>query len=388
MSAGLRTFLSGRNWRGRPYLISPFFDFLCSGGLAIIVIFLLILLFPPNAPAFAQEKLALAACMAFLAYLVNDPHFMASYQILYRDYLAKLRRFRTHPELFLRYLAAGVVVPAVMAVYFLYAIAVQDKALFGHAFFAMLIIVGWHYAKQAFGIFIMLSAMKKVFYPRWQRRFFLINSYVVWGTYCIAVLSYDTNYQDYMDTIGGIDYIPRNYFTLSEDMLNYIGGVFVFFGLASLLLAVWDRKNPAYSKTGLIAYLSMYYLLLAAALHPMLILVYPFFHSLQYLLFIYAYRRGEAASQVGNAGGVAVRTVMHQILQSLLFAIGLGVLFFFAIPAFFEGIFNPDNALLLPLTGVFIIFINIHHYFIDNVIWRKENPEVSAYLFFENGEKT
>jgi len=27
------------------------------------------------------------------------------------------------------------------------------------------------------------------------------------------------------------------------------------------------------------------------------------------------------------------------------------------------------------------MFINIHHYFIDNVIWRKENDEVRQYLF-------
>ena len=36
-------------------------------------------------------------------------------------------------------------------------------------------------------------------------------------------------------------------------------------------------------------------------------------------------------------------------------------------------------------TGVFLfafwVFINVHHYFIDNVIWRSENPEVKKYLF-------
>ena len=26
-------------------------------------------------------------------------------------------------------------------------------------------------------------------------------------------------------------------------------------------------------------------------------------------------------------------------------------------------------------------FINIHHYFIDNVIWRRDNPEARRYLF-------
>ena len=30
---------------------------------------------------------------------------------------------------------------------------------------------------------------------------------------------------------------------------------------------------------------------------------------------------------------------------------------------------------------MFWIFINVHHYFLDNVMWRRENPETGKYLF-------
>jgi len=30
---------------------------------------------------------------------------------------------------------------------------------------------------------------------------------------------------------------------------------------------------------------------------------------------------------------------------------------------------------------VFWTFINVHHYVIDNVIWRADNPETRAHLF-------
>ena len=30
---------------------------------------------------------------------------------------------------------------------------------------------------------------------------------------------------------------------------------------------------------------------------------------------------------------------------------------------------------------VFWIFINVHHYFLDNVMWRRENPDTKKYLF-------
>jgi len=27
------------------------------------------------------------------------------------------------------------------------------------------------------------------------------------------------------------------------------------------------------------------------------------------------------------------------------------------------------------------VFVNVHHYFTDNVIWRSQNPETRRYLF-------
>jgi hypothetical protein len=30
---------------------------------------------------------------------------------------------------------------------------------------------------------------------------------------------------------------------------------------------------------------------------------------------------------------------------------------------------------------VFWICINVHHYFLDNVMWRRENPDTRKYLF-------
>jgi hypothetical protein len=30
---------------------------------------------------------------------------------------------------------------------------------------------------------------------------------------------------------------------------------------------------------------------------------------------------------------------------------------------------------------MFYIFINVHHYFLDNVMWRRGNPDVQQYIF-------
>jgi hypothetical protein len=42
-----------------------------------------------------------------------------------------------------------------------------------------------------------------------------------------------------------------------------------------------------------------------------------------------------------------------------------------------------DPVLFGPTVAMFAVtvFINIHHYFIDNVIWRGTNPDMRKYLF-------
>ncbi|MDG1995368.1 MAG: hypothetical protein P8J14_02645 [Emcibacteraceae bacterium] len=60
-----------------------------------------------------------------------------------------------------------------------------------------------------------------------------------------------------------------------------------------------------------------------------------------------------------------------------------GLCGFWIIPMFFDSYIN-QNLIGFSVTGyifIFWVFINIHHYFIDNVIWRKENKDVGKYLF-------
>ena len=49
---------------------------------------------------------------------------------------------------------------------------------------------------------------------------------------------------------------------------------------------------------------------------------------------------------------------------------------FDAFPGYDQAVFGPTLALFIAWT-----FINIHHYFIDNVTWRRENPETRRHLF-------
>ncbi len=367
-------FFTARQWRNRPYLISPFFDFLLAGGFALCVLVVLLAFVPPRGAAFYDQKMILGALLTTLAFLVNDPHFIVSYQLFYRDYRAKLQRFRTRTELWLRYILAGIVVPLAMASYFFYAMMAQRMELFGYAVNAMLLTVAWHYAKQAYGVFIMLSSMKKIYYKPWQRKLFVFNSYVLWGFYSVALLSGGA---PAMQDMWGVEYSVPQWLDLPPELRGLAGLALTLSGFAALFAAIWGKTNPKPSTTGLVAYFSMYYFLLIAWVHPMWIMLYPLFHSLQYLMFVYAYKRGETATKMQAGEPQAITQLKRFVLVALL----CSLLFFDLLPEALSGLFNAGGSLLLPLTASFVVFINIHHYFMDNVIWRKEHTEIPAYLF-------
>jgi hypothetical protein len=85
---------------------------------------------------------------------------------------------------------------------------------------------------------------------------------------------------------------------------------------------------------------------------------------------------------------IARRTVVpsHRTKSSLrrsVWGLVLGWIGFTGLPLLFHASLSPDPTLFGPAVFVFIfvMWINIHHYFIDNVIWRRDNEDVQKYLF-------
>ena len=88
-----------------PSILSPVVDFLCVGGLSIIVLVPLLLS--------GRSDLVLigAGAQAWIATVVNMPHFMASYRLVYRS-----------RETILRHKWASIYVPAILAAYIVVAV--------------------------------------------------------------------------------------------------------------------------------------------------------------------------------------------------------------------------------------------------------------------------
>jgi len=98
-------------------------------------------------------------------------------------------------------------------------------------------------------------------------------------------------------------------------------------------------------------------------------LVVPFFHSLQYLPF--AYRLEKSTMKPGN--WYHVRATVRVMLILLA-----GFVAFEGLPSFLDVTIAP-NAISLPwfFVGCFSVFINIHHFFIDSVVWKFNQKEVA-----------
>ncbi len=71
-----------------------------------------------------------------------------------------------------------------------------------------------------------------------------------------------------------------------------------------------------------------------------------------------------------------------KLIRLAISAIGLAWILFHGIPGMLDGIFVSRKAIPefgslgpTPYFAAIYAFVNMHHYFMDTVIWRRENPD-------------
>ncbi|TPN88166.1 hypothetical protein FJ987_13715 [Mesorhizobium sp. CU2] len=360
------------------YLFGPVADFLMLGGSAFLILPILFLV--PR-----DFEGPLAATMVLVAYAVNYPHFAHSYQIFYRNFGRKLRGDGYDRSLQLRYGFAGIVVPVIMALFFAYGAATSNTRLLGLAANAMFFFVGWHYVKQGYGMLMVDAVLKRKFFDGRDKKVLLVNSYAVW---ILAWLQTNT-------AVTEGQYYGLQYYTFAAP--SWIADIALVAAVASTAATLlmlgnrWRKNGGGLPYNGIIAYVASLYLwILIARINPLWLLVVPALHSLQYLAVVWRYQ-----TNVERDGQDAVSDPEPRILSVLgpryrLRVLGfiaggaaLGYLGFWLIPFVLTALVPYDKQVLGSSLFFFIvlIFINVHHYFLDNVMWRRGNPEVSKYLF-------
>ena len=164
----------------------------------------------------------------------------------------------------------------------------------------------------------------------------------------------------------------------------------VFLATACALLAVlaqkWRREGRLPLLTPLTALLcSIWSWSIYSSIDPLVVYVIPALHSVQYLYFVWLLRTNEAREREGPPWFETSARVRVGLLAAS--ALGLGWVLFHGAPAALDDLLVPRRARFgvsalgtTPYFAALYTFVNIHHFVMDSVIWRRENPE-TRYLF-------
>src|SRR4051812_31665969 len=109
----------------------------------------------------------------YLAFLVNNPHFMASYVLLYWD---KRKELFTNK----RFLWAAIVAPTLILGYMFACIFASSPKYLSYAVNVMYFTVGWHYIKQIYGTVVVTSAKRGYYFTKSESWALKLNLYPVW----------------------------------------------------------------------------------------------------------------------------------------------------------------------------------------------------------------
>jgi hypothetical protein len=356
------------------YLFHPVIDFLLAGGGSILVALPVYLLI--------RDKQAVEASAIWwgfvLSNVINFPHFAHSYQLLYTGIGARV--FGAALKVRLRYAWAGFVAPVLIGAVLFGAYYFGDVRMLGYAANAMAFTSGWHYVKQGYGVIVVLSAIRRIYYSEIEKRLLLLNGYVVWIYSWMAL-----NETFYQKKLYGIAFFTFDV----PPMLLAIGAAAAVLTTAAVVVAfavrIAVRKLPV-SWNGVVGYGCALYLWLVAFHYDLIFAIFiPAFHSIQYQLFTWRYQLNKVSSEAAERGAEVQpsRPIGVQFAKFVVTGIVLGWAGFIGLPAAFQFGLSPDEAVWGPSVFVFIfmIWINIHHYFIDNVIWRRDNEDIRKYLF-------
>ena len=344
------------------HLFGPLLDFLLLGGGSIVVCAVAALVFPKGLPSAQQLALIAVVMLVF-----NQPHFAHSYQMFYENFHDKAFGASLPRHMRLRYMFAGIAVPAALLLFLTGASLSGNARLLGYGANLMFLTVGWHYVKQGYGIMVLDSVQKRLFFSDTAKRVFRVNGYVCWSVGWLGL-----NHALAKNNV----YIGIPFSTFAVPMPFYYASI-AFAALTSLaalamLFRRWRQAPGRLPWNGILAYGATLYLwVIFIDINPLVAAIIPTFHSLQYLAVVWRYQLNRRAEK-------PERSFSFFVLAGVL----LGFLGFTALPFLLANMLPYNEKVLGPSLFLFAcyIFINVHHYFLDNVMWRRENPDMK-YVF-------
>jgi hypothetical protein len=358
--------------------LSPVVEFLLVGGVTPFLFPLAWLL--RRVVGIDDSDLALGFLTFYAAFVINDPHFAVTYCLFYRNFPARAFGSAYGGWQRARYVACGVVAPLALAAWAAAALATKSAVALGFFIQLMFFLVGWHYVKQGFGVMVVLAARRGVRFGRGERWTLLAHCLAGWAYAWASPADPGTEVEE-----KGVVYTTLAHPVWLERLTHA-----VFLATACLLLVVLLQKRRREGRLPLLTPLSAFLASIwswsiYSSIDPLVVYVIPALHSVQYLYFVWLLRSSEAREREGPPWfETAARTRLGILAAS---AIGLGWLLFHGAPTALDDLLVSRRQRLsggplgaTPYFAALYTFVNIHHFLMDSVIWRRDNPETRYLL--------
>jgi hypothetical protein len=326
------------------------------------------------------SELAAGMLTFYAAYVINDPHFSVTYLLFYKDLKERALGSQFSRAQRWRYWMAGVFGPLLLVTWAAAALWLRSAEALGWMIQLMFLLVGWHYVKQGFGVLTVLSQRRGEALSRRERSVFLCHCFAAWAYAWANPAVPAGQYEE-----KGVLYwaVPRP--AELEWLAALVLGASTL-SLAGVLVAKWRRERRLLPLTPLLGFLiTIWSWTIYSRIDPLVRYAIPALHSLQYLYFVWLMKGQQARAEEGPP--VFGRSVNARLGLLTVSALGLGWLLFRGVPTFLDDVFVPHSRRptgqgplgATPFFAAFFVVVNIHHYLMDYVIWRRENPE-SRYL--------
>jgi hypothetical protein len=372
-------------------LTTRFADFWLLGGASILV-WLVMTAVDGFRTSWAvdQHFKNLTFTAASLSLLVNYPHFLISYKLAY----SRGRSFVAGH--WWQLIAVPLLMTAAFAVaFFNYDVPVSSlpgvtsasnalaplggnarvlsgprlgDLLFTGMFNVMILTVGWHYTKQVFGCMMVYAYFDGYAFTKSQRDLTKAALLSIWGMNFVHA------------NLSGSQNSFSQFAYYSFDLPDIAGPIAEVMVAAGFVLVLYRVFYANYTRTGrrpslnlLVPFVALYiWWLPQTRQSEFYFLLTPLFHSLQYLTFVY--KMEDSRLRMGDHREVRATALVVLVVLA-------GWMAFELLPNSMDNALGTFGAwqMFFFFTAA-MLFINIHHYFIDNVLWRFRDPEVRAYL--------
>ena len=356
-------------------------EFLLGGG-ATPLLFLVSWLLQRTI-GLSSADLAVGFLFFYGAHVINDPHFAVTYLLFYENARARAFGGEFAPLQRVRYLVAGLVVPATLFVWAATALAARSAYSLGLLIQSMFLLVGWHYVKQGFGVMTVLAARRGVRFSPRERLAILTHCYAGWAYAWASPYDPGKEVEE-----KGLVYttIAHPHGLERLTLVVFLASAVWLFGV---LARKWRREGRLPIVTPLMAMLcSVWIWSVYSSIDPLVVYAVPALHSLQYLYFVWLLKGNEARDREGPPWFERAASVRLGLLA--VSALGLGWLLFHGAPAALDDFLVPRRSRFTdlgptPYFAAIFAVVNIHHYFMDYVIWRRDNRQ-TRYLVERRAE--